>query len=228
MIHNDILRRLRYALKLNDRQIQQVFALVDYDIELPYLASIMKKEDEPGFQRCRDSVLSLFLDGLIIKNRGKQPGKEPVKLGPKERLSNNEVLRKIRIALTLRDDDIIAICAKEDFRISKGELSALFRRPDHRNYQECGDQLLRNFLNGLAKTRRGEKPAQTDGQAQSNAPSSKAKGDGKFKGPRKPGSGKSGNASRGGKFSGRKPDGEKPKSNKAKKGILVWKASDKA
>ena len=64
-------------------------------------------------------------------------------------LSNSEVLRKIRIALELKDTDIIDIMALADFNVSKAELSALFRKSDHRNYKECGNQFLRNLLIGL-------------------------------------------------------------------------------
>ena len=64
-------------------------------------------------------------------------------------LTNNDILKKLRVALELRDDDIIEILKLSDFEISKTELSALFRKEDHPNYKKCGDQLLRNFLNGL-------------------------------------------------------------------------------
>ena len=70
-------------------------------------------------------------------------------------MTNNDVLKKIRVALELRDDDIIAILKLSDFRISKAELSALFRREDHPKYMECGDQILRKFLNGLIIHKRG-------------------------------------------------------------------------
>lgn len=151
MIHNDVLRRLRYALRLDDEATISIFKLVQYDMDADYLRSIMKKETETGFTPCRDKILSLFLDGLIIKQRGKQEGKEPTILKAGERISNNDILRKIRIAMTYKDDDIISILQMAGYRISKGELSALFRRTDHRNYTECGDQLLRNFLQGMVK-----------------------------------------------------------------------------
>ena len=70
-------------------------------------------------------------------------------------LSNNDILKKLRIALELKDDDIIHILKLADFPISKSELSALFRREDHPNYVACGDQLLRNFLQGLIIYKRG-------------------------------------------------------------------------
>jgi uncharacterized protein YehS (DUF1456 family) len=73
-------------------------------------------------------------------------------------LTNNDILKKIRVALELRDDDVINILKLADFEISKSELSALYRKPDQPNYKECGDQLLRNFLNGLIIYKRGPMP----------------------------------------------------------------------
>lgn len=70
-------------------------------------------------------------------------------------MTNNDILKKLRIALKLRDEDIIEILKLVDFQVSKSELSALFRAEDHPNYKECGDQLLRNFLNGLIIYERG-------------------------------------------------------------------------
>ena len=70
-------------------------------------------------------------------------------------MSNNDVMKKLRVALHLRDEDIIEILALVDFKISKTELSAIFRKDDHPNFKPCGDQLLRNFLNGLIIYKRG-------------------------------------------------------------------------
>lgn len=72
-------------------------------------------------------------------------------------LTNNDILKKIRVALELKDEDIIHILKLSDFEVSKSELNALFRKPDHPNYKQCGDQLLRNFLNGLITYKRGPK-----------------------------------------------------------------------
>ncbi len=72
-------------------------------------------------------------------------------------LTNNDILKKLRVALELKDEDIIHILSLSDFEITKSELSALFRKEDHPNYRPCGDQLLRNFLNGLITYKRGPK-----------------------------------------------------------------------
>ncbi|MCB4809164.1 DUF1456 family protein [Tamlana sp. 62-3] len=77
-------------------------------------------------------------------------------------MTNNDILKKLRVALKLRDDDIVKILALVDFRISKSELGAFFRREDHPKYMECGDQILRNFLNGLVIHLRGPMPKKGD------------------------------------------------------------------
>ncbi len=73
-------------------------------------------------------------------------------------LSNNDILKKLRVALSLRNDDIIQILELVDFKITKGALGDLFRNEDHEGYVEAGDQVLRNFLNGLIIYKRGHLP----------------------------------------------------------------------
>jgi uncharacterized protein YehS (DUF1456 family) len=76
-------------------------------------------------------------------------------------LSNNDILKKLRVALSLRNDDIIEILKLADFEISKGALGDMFRNEDHPNYMEAGDQILRNFLNGLIIYKRGKQENKT-------------------------------------------------------------------
>ena len=70
-------------------------------------------------------------------------------------LTNNDILKKLRVALKMRDDDIVKVLALVDFEISKSELGAFFRSEDHPKYMDCQDQILRNFLNGLIIYKRG-------------------------------------------------------------------------
>lgn len=77
-------------------------------------------------------------------------------------MTNNDIFKKLRVALKLRDDDIVKILELVDFRISKSELGAFFRKEDHPKYMECGDQILRNFLNGLVIHLRGPMPEKTN------------------------------------------------------------------
>ena len=79
-------------------------------------------------------------------------------------MTNNDILKKLRVALQLRDDEIVDILALVDFRISKSEIGAFCRKEGHPKYKECGDQVLRNFLNGLVIHLRGPKKAQSNVQ----------------------------------------------------------------
>lgn len=84
-------------------------------------------------------------------------------------MTNNDIFKKLRVAHKLRDDDIVEIMKLVDFRISKSELNAMFRREDHPKYMECGDQILRNFLNALIIHLRGPMPKKGEKKSQNTA-----------------------------------------------------------
>jgi uncharacterized protein YehS (DUF1456 family) len=148
MINNDVLRRLRYALNITDLRVLEIFKLAGREMDRAELEGIFAKEGEEGYAECSDATAASFLEGLVISRRGKrEEAREPRPHGPK--LSNNAILRSIRIALELKDEDIIAIMALAGVPLSKSELTALFRKQGHPNYRPCGDQFLRNFLVGL-------------------------------------------------------------------------------
>ncbi len=150
MTNNDILRQLRYALNINDSTMIEIFKLADHEIEQSNLTGLLKKEDEEGFVNCGDAVLGYFLDGLILHKRGRKEIKPGETRKSDSRLTNNAILKKLRIALELKEDDMLAILRLADVDISKSELTALFRKEGHKNYKECGDQFLRKFLKGLS------------------------------------------------------------------------------
>ena len=150
MTNNDILRQLQYALNINDSIMIEIFKLADHEIKQTHLTDLLKKEDDEGFVHCSTNVLRYFLDGLILHKRGRKEIKPGEKREPAPRLSNNTILKKLRIALELKEDDMLGILKLANVDISKSELTALFRRQGHRNYKECGDQFLRKFLKGLS------------------------------------------------------------------------------
>lgn len=154
MTNNDILRRFRYALDMSDVAMIEMFKLGGHEIDKAGLAALLKKEEDAGYMACRDAVMTAFLDGLIVQKRGKKEGAPTPPAAP-DRLRNNVILKKMRIALNLNEDDMLAILKSADVVISSSELSALFRRKDHKHYKECGDQFLRSFINGLTKRYRG-------------------------------------------------------------------------
>jgi uncharacterized protein YehS (DUF1456 family) len=150
MDYNDILRRLRYALDINNRDMMEIFRLGEHPVDLPGLKDLLKKEDEEGFAVCSNKVLGPFLDGFIILKRGRQEAAGGQARRPERQLTNNLILRKIRIALELKEDDMLGILKLANIALSRSELSAFFRDKEHKNFKACGDQVLRNFLNGLA------------------------------------------------------------------------------
>jgi len=155
MINNDVLRSIRYMLDLSDNKVAEIVRLADpaFVVKKDEVRAFLLKEDEPGYLACSDTVLAHFLDGLIIHRRGRDEGApaRPVE----KRVSNNVVLKKLRVAFELRDVDMHQVFVDAGLPVSKPELSALFRQPGHKNYRPCGDQLLRNFLKGLTLRVRG-------------------------------------------------------------------------
>ncbi|HUX79679.1 MAG TPA: DUF1456 family protein [Thermodesulfovibrionales bacterium] len=150
MTNNDILRQLRYALNINDSTMIEIFKLSDHEIEQSSVTGLLKKEDEEGFALCGDDVLRYFLDGLILHKRGRKEMRLGETRKSDSRLINNAILKKLRIALELKEDDMLGILKLANVDISKHELTALFRKEGHKNYNECGDQFLRKFLKGLS------------------------------------------------------------------------------
>lgn len=155
MNNNDILRRLRYNFDFSDSKMMAMFALAEKEITRAQVSDWMKKETDPEWKEMEDVELATFLNGLIIEKRGKREGPQPV---PEERLNNNIIFRKLKIALNLRDEDILEMYSLIGMRISKHEISALFRKPTQSQYRSCKDQFLRNFLYGMQLKYRGLNP----------------------------------------------------------------------
>ena len=149
MINNDVLRSVRHLLDLGESKLIEICRLADagFAIGRSDIRAYLQKEGEDGYLECPDPVLARFLDGLVIELRGRIEGQPARPL--EARITNNLVLKKLRVAFALQDVDMHEVFELAGFPVSKPELSALFRHPEHRNYRACGDQMLRNFLNGL-------------------------------------------------------------------------------
>lgn len=146
MTNNDVLRRIRYTFNFDDSKMIDIFGLAGLEVTRAEISDWLKKDDDPDYKHCSDPQMAAFLNGLIIEKRGKKDGPQPE---PEKTLNNNIIFRKLRIALNLQAEDVIALVNNADFRISKHELSAFFRKPGHRHYRECKDQVLRYFLKGM-------------------------------------------------------------------------------
>jgi len=146
MNQNDILRRIRYTFDLSDSKMISIFDQAGHQVTRAQISDWLKRDDDPACQKCSDKQLAFFLNGLINDKRGKRDGPQ---LESETSLSNNAVFMKLKIALNLKADDVIKILSLAGVKISKHELSAFFRRPGHKHYRECKNQMLRNFLKGL-------------------------------------------------------------------------------
>jgi len=145
--NNAILRRLAYMFSYTFADVAEVTALGGQRLSPSSARARMKREEERGAVFCDDHILEAFLDGLVIRLRGPRPPGAPVP--PRVPLTNNEVLKKLRIALKLKDTDMLKALQHGGISLSKAELSALFRAPNHRHHRACGDQVLRKFLVGI-------------------------------------------------------------------------------
>lgn len=146
--NNDVLRRLRYSFELGDDKMIEIFGLGSLEVSRAQVSNWLKKDDDDSFIEIDDVSLASFLNGFIIKRRGKRDGPERK---PETVLNNNIILRKLKIALDLKDVDVLSIMEGVDFRMSKHELSAFFRKEGQRQYRACKDQIFRNFLMGVQK-----------------------------------------------------------------------------
>lgn len=162
-MNNYCLRRMRYAFSMDDKRVLSIFRTMNYKLTPTELKSYLAKEDTKDFVLLPDYLLVIFLDGFIQSKRGKREGEQELKQSERVKTAksvgsnNNLILNKIKIALSLKSDDVIELLSLADFRISKAEMSAFFRKPTHRNYRECGNQLLRNLLTGITLRYRDKK-----------------------------------------------------------------------
>jgi uncharacterized protein YehS (DUF1456 family) len=148
MENSDILRTIRYIFNFKDPEMVMMFKSGGLDLKREEVANFLKNEDEPFYKSIVDVDLAAFLNGFIINKRGKKEGEDPI---PEKTLTNNIIFRKLRIALNLKEDDVLEILSSVGMHISPHELSAFFRKLTQSQYRPCKDQILRNFLNGLKK-----------------------------------------------------------------------------
>lgn len=154
MKSNDILRRVRFVFDFDDSKMIALMSSADEKVTRAQISSWLKRDDDPEQQELTDSQLALFLNNFIESKRGKREGPTPP---IEKRLNNNQVFMKMKIALSLQAEDVLDILSKGGFKLSKHELSAFFRKPGHKHYRECKDQVLRNFLQGLQLIHRPDK-----------------------------------------------------------------------
>lgn len=159
MNNNDRLLRLRYALDIKDTDLIKAFELGGITITRDELRDMLTKaeptiyeEDRVYVKAINNQVLDAFLNGFIILKRGPKENQAQETAQPKSKEIkhiNNILLKKLKIALSLTTDDMLAIFSEVEVYPSKGELGAILRKEGHRNFKTCGDKYARNFLKGL-------------------------------------------------------------------------------
>lgn len=159
MNNNDRLLRLRYALDIKDTDLIKAFDLGGITVSREELGEMLTKdrsatseEENTYLKPINHQVLDAFLNGFIILKRGQKENQTVEIAQPKSKAIkniNNVFLKKLKIALALTSDDMLAIFAEAEVYPSKGELGAILRKEGHRNFKPCGDKYARNFLKGL-------------------------------------------------------------------------------
>ncbi|MCL4105800.1 UNVERIFIED_CONTAM: hypothetical protein GTU68_028677 [Idotea baltica] len=146
MNNNDVLRNIRFTFDLNDDKMMKMCSYDTYEATRTEISAWLKRDDDPDFVEIPDKNLSIFLNSFIEKKRGK---KEGVVLKPDKYLNNNIILRKLKIALNLKVEEMVEIYKYVGMRVSIHEINAFFRKPEQRQYRKCLDQFLRKFLHGI-------------------------------------------------------------------------------
>lgn len=147
MTNNEVMISVRYTLDIKNQEVVQLIKDGGSELSVLDVVNYLKSEQEEGYVKCPTEIIHAFLDGLILQRRG--PSDASAKKYSTRDINNNIVLRKLRIAFEMKDTDMIATLKSAGVSVSKGEISALFRAPDHKHFMMCGDQFLRNFLRGL-------------------------------------------------------------------------------
>ncbi|ASM53946.1 MULTISPECIES: DUF1456 family protein [Pseudoalteromonas] len=157
MTNNDILRRIRYTFNLTDTAMVNVFAAAEHTVTTEQVIAWLTKEGEEAYTEISDTEFATFLNGFINTQRGKREGEQPA---PESKLNNNIIFMKLRIALNMKAEDVIATLALVDFNLSKHELSAFSRKVDNKHYRVCNNQVLRLFLTGVQQQVRPQSTAE--------------------------------------------------------------------
>lgn len=146
MNNNEMIKRLLFMLKIDSSVLGDCFRSGGKALSDKHIEGLLTSESDEAFQACADEEFTRFLDGLIIVRRG--PSKEGLR-NPVA-LTNNMILKKVRIALELEARDLDNAFMLADCEMSAHEISSLFRKPGAKHFTECSDELLEKFFSGLS------------------------------------------------------------------------------
>lgn len=146
MTNNDVLRRICATFAYDEAKIIEIFALAEHQVSAEQVTSWLESNNKPRYQLCPDRDMAAFLNGFINEKRGKKDGPTPEL---EEELNPNIIFRKLKIALNLQAEEVLDILALDGLELTKRELSAFFRNPDHKHYKKCKEPVVWGFVKSL-------------------------------------------------------------------------------
>jgi len=144
---NDILFKIKTALSLKNSDIVKLYSLVNYNITEERIDNILKRRQDQGYEEATYEELGLFLDGLVVLKRGENPKKS--ESDEVVELTNNLILKKLRVAMNLKESELVIVFALAEVTLSKRQIGSLFRKEGGKNFKVCSDELLMAFIEGL-------------------------------------------------------------------------------
>ncbi len=147
MYINDILFKITKALSLTHQEIIEAYKLADFEMSEERLENILKRRQDKDYEEATFEELGVFLDGLVLLKRGvsNQEKRDDEVI----ELTNNLILKKIRVAMELKEADLVILFALAEVTLTKRQIGALFRKEGGKNFKACSDELLMAFLEGL-------------------------------------------------------------------------------
>lgn len=154
MTNNYVLKLIQRYAHIDEVETLKIYKSIDKKITHEDVTDILRDEQDPKFVELSDEGLLLFLDGLIVSRRG--ASKKKVKSKEKVYLNNNVILKKLRIAFDLKDEDMLELFSLVEVAMTKSELTPYFRKFGHANYKKCTDSMMKNFLKGYGKFKKNK------------------------------------------------------------------------
>ena len=144
---NDILFKITEALHLDSKMLIEAYKLADYEMGEERLSNILKRRQDKGYEEASYEELGIFLDGLVLLKRG--PSDKVADENETVALTNNLILKKIRVAMELKEPELVILFALGEVTLTKRQIGSLFRKEGGKNFKECSNELLMVFLDGL-------------------------------------------------------------------------------
>ena len=148
MGNNEVLKDISDIFSMSQDKIIELFSLMEHSVDSEKINGWFASENDPKYLECEDHELSIFLNGLICGLRGQKEGPLPE---PDKKMTNNLILKKLKIALDLKNEDLQDLFESVGISMNKYELTGFLRKPDHKNYRFFKNQDLKAFFKALKR-----------------------------------------------------------------------------